>query len=115
MQDLQIQLLTIIVTVPLVYLALWIADRLRPIDTSWRRRLLFVLVSSIITSPLGFASVLFFPLIFAIDLVLLKWMYCEDWGDAAVRVLIWYGFSILIGVVMGLAIALFVPGLFMVL
>jgi hypothetical protein len=99
---------------PLTYGALWIADLLRPIDVSMRRRLLLVVLSIVLTRPIVLLSPFLYPLIYLIDVLLIRWVYVDSWGGAAIRVLLWYLFVALLTIVLGillaiLAIALSIP------
>lgn len=90
------------------YVALWIVDTLRPVDVSWRRRLLFVALSvPFMVSVDSLNVVLSFVLFFVIVWVLLRWIYSESWKDAAIRVVLWYALSVLFVMVIVMVGALF--------
>ena len=93
---------TSILTLPATYLALWIADRIKPIDVSMRRRALLVILSYVITLPLVVVSALFYPIVFIIDWLLIRWIYVDTWPGAAIRTLLWYAFGIVFGIVIGI-------------
>lgn len=99
-------IVTAILTLPVTYLALWIADRIRPIDASMRRRALLVLISFSITLPLVLVSELFYLLVFFIDWLLIRWIYVDTWGGAAIRTLLWYVFSLAFGIVIGIVLVI---------
>ena len=92
--------------IPLLYLALWVADRIRPIDVSLRRRLLLVILSIVITTPIALVSWFLYPLIFIIDWLLIRWVYVDSWGGAAIRTLLWYVFTAIFAMVLGFLLVL---------
>lgn len=110
-----VEAVAVIASLPLSYLALWIADRIRPIDVSRRRRLLLVVLSMVLVTPLELLSLWFLPLIVCINLVLVRWVYCEAWEPTALRLLIWYALSVafafVFGVVLSIVLALAAPHL----
>lgn len=101
-----ILILVYVLALPLIYAALWIADALRPIDVSMRRRLLLIGLSVVLTTPIALISTFLYPLIYLIDVLLIRWIYVDTWGGAAIRVLLWYLFSVLLAVMLGILLAM---------